>query len=1187
MTGIGPYWPSPFDCFVPSTLHRQNPPDPSRLEDLPTLYTQFYTARAFDQWRGLFCDHALVVRLDARGKPLTLGIDEATRRFTQFANRSTVLDEAWEDVTIRVDGASNLATIRARYRLTTDQDIREGTDLLTVIRSDGRWCITCLAYEQTQVTPRIGAPNKPQSSAVASPEEPMPDNLADLLSEQASQRPAAIAIRQIDREVSFLELDRLTWRCAALLAAHGVASGEPLALSFDDELEGLVAMLATARRGATVRWIPRTTETLRDTMLAESRARICLSDTPGRASRSITWLRPDVSPPGPDEPPVSPGVRAARPVAPWMIITGSGSTGAPKNIPVSHAQFLAQRDIYNQALDLGPSDTVASLLSLDSVVKRERFVDTLLNGACVVVSPRPLPDPIGWLRQQAVRVLWSTVVQAERLLVAPGAGTADALPSLRMLMLGSSSVSERLRRRILARLTPNLHVYYGTNEVGLVTLARPADLLASAQTVGYVVAGVKVQVVDDSDTPLPTGSIGQVRLQSPGLTDGYLENPQGDRHAFRGGWFYPGDLGRFGNDGCLDYCGRADHMMILDGTNIYPEEIERVLLACTGVADAATVPIRDEVHQDLPVCAIALEPGAPLSPAQLMRRAQEQLGFRAPRALVVLERIPRNEQGKLIRQELGHLLTARLAASAKPPPPRSETDLAAAENLTFDLIRHARSTPDAPCLVVGADQTLSYRQVDQAVWTFSLHLHRQGLRAGAVLGLTIADELTLVLTMLAVIRLGATVFSLPRRAPTARKRALAANAGIQALASDLPPPNDPVARHLPVSRTLLETPREAVDPRILCEKPHSPWLLITGSGSTGEPKLIPVTHTQTAARSRLAGAALSITAADRLTSLSHFDFSTSKFRLHECLHAGAAYALNPWRGSDPMDTIRCLRPSVIYATVFHVETLLSRLPPDVAPALGDVRILELTASTVTDGLRRRVRQRLCANLHVRYGINEAGPVCMSHPPEVFEVQGTIGKPLPGVQVEIVNARHQPLPLGHTGLIRIRSPGLVDGYHGDEASTRRSFSDGWFTPGDLGRITSTGELIFCGRADHMMIMNGMNIYPAEIERVVGSHPDVRDVAAMPVRHPVHQDVPICAVALHPDAKATESELLLWAREQLGAQGPHRLFIVDEIPRNHEGKLVRPDLAELLDCRLADSQTLPLTEDGRASDTRGSP
>lgn len=81
--------------------------------------------------------------------------------------------------------------------------------------------------------------------------------------------------------------------------------------------------------------------------------------------------------------------------------------------------------------------------------------------------------------------------------------------------------------------------------------------------------------------------------------------------------------------------------------------------------------------------------------------------------------------------------------------------------------------------------------------------------------------------------------------------------------------------------------------------PTTPWLLITGSGTTGEPKLIPVTHEQAAARSRIATEALQVTSADRVTSLSHFDFSTSKFRLHEAFSVGAAYALQTWTARIP------------------------------------------------------------------------------------------------------------------------------------------------------------------------------------------------------------------------------------------------------------------------------------------------
>ena len=100
----------------------------------------------------------------------------------------------------------------------------------------------------------------------------------------------------------------------------------------------------------------------------------------------------------------------------------------------------------------------------------------------------------------------------------------------------------------------------------------------------------------------------------------------------------------------------------------------------------------------------------------------------------------------------------------------------------------------------------------------------------------------------------------------------------------------------------------------------------------------------------------------------------------------------------------------------------------------------------------------------------------------------------------------------------------------------------------------------------MIMNGINIYPAEIEQVLSTHPDVRDAAAMPVHHPVHQDVPCCAVALHPGARSSEVDLLEWARVRMGPRGPRSVLVLDLIPRNHDGKLVRAELRDRIERRL---------------------
>lgn len=487
-------------------------------------------------------------------------------------------------------------------------------------------------------------------------------------------------------------------------------------------------------------------------------------------------------------------------------------------------------------------------------------------------------------------------------------------------------------------------------------------------------------------------------------------------------------------------------------------------------------------------------------------------------------------------------------------------------NITLDLIGHARMRPDAPALLLPR-RTISWSELDGLVWQYAGQLHSLGVRAGQVVGLSFAEELGLVLTLLALTRLGATAYSIPRSATAIQRRQLAAQARVAWLASDQPERFEAGVAGLRLERRAIEASPTRTDEHLMAQAPDAPWLLITGSGSTGRPKLIPVSHAQGLARSELGASALGLTPSDRVAALSHFDFSTSKFRLHEALRAGAACALEVWAGAATLQRCASTGLTVLYGTVFHAEKLLESLPAGSRNALPMLRAFELTASTVSDELRRRIRQALTPQLHVRYGINEAGPVAFAGPPEVYQVPGTVGRPPAGVEIQVVDRRGQALPPATVGLVRIRTPALVDGYLGDEAATRASFQDGWFLPGDLGLLTREGQLVFYGRADHMLIMNGINIYPAEIEQLMAAHPDVADAAVVPVRHRIHQDIPICAVALRAGSQVSEQALLDHARRRLGVRGPHRVLILDAIPRNHESKLVRAELLRQIGHRLA--------------------
>lgn len=486
-------------------------------------------------------------------------------------------------------------------------------------------------------------------------------------------------------------------------------------------------------------------------------------------------------------------------------------------------------------------------------------------------------------------------------------------------------------------------------------------------------------------------------------------------------------------------------------------------------------------------------------------------------------------------------------------------------NITFDIIRHAEATPDAPALLLP-DSEISYAALNRLIWTFAQVLHDRGVRAGDTVALTFAEELNLALTMFAVTRLGATVFSIAQSATPIQRKAFAAQAQAKLLLTDRPGQFDSGLPEIQMDLQSLKNVSPRINRDILVVNPVAPWLFVIGSGTTGKPMLMPVTHAQQNARSPMAADWLGITPNDRITSLTHLDFTMSKHRLHEVLWAGASFALFDRNTENPIQMCHQRSLTVLDATVFHVETMLSALPPDATDALASLRMLSMSASTVSDNLRRRIRRHLCSNLLVRYATNETGPIAIAGPSEVFAVSGTVGRPTPGVQIQIVDSSLQPVPVGTIGSIMVRSPGLIEGYFHDENATRRRFQNHWFLPGDLGKLTQDGQLIYCGRTDHMMIMGGINIYPAEIEQVLTGHPAVRDAAAIPVKNTILQDIPVCAVVLSPGADVSEQSLLTYARKRLGVSSPDRVIILAKIPRNERGKLIRAELMQQITIRL---------------------
>jgi acyl-coenzyme A synthetase/AMP-(fatty) acid ligase len=226
-------------------------------------------------------------------------------------------------------------------------------------------------------------------------------------------------------------------------------------------------------------------------------------------------------------------------------------------------------------------------------------------------------------------------------------------PGLEAFRVSSTLVPEAIREQIQKRLTPNLYIGYGVGEVGIIAIARPDLVRDVPGVVGMLTPGMQAEVIDDDGNPLPPGHAGKVRLKSPGMVSSYVGEPDETARAFRDDWFYSGDFAEFTDDGALIHHGRADDVMIFDGINIYPAEIENTLLRHPAVSEAAAFPINSEAHGNIPVVAVVIK--SQVLAEELYSHCRSWLAQHSPQGLVILPRLPRNAAGKVLKHELPKL----------------------------------------------------------------------------------------------------------------------------------------------------------------------------------------------------------------------------------------------------------------------------------------------------------------------------------------------------------------------------------------------------------------------------------------------------------------------------------------------------------------------------------------------------
>jgi long-chain acyl-CoA synthetase len=234
-----------------------------------------------------------------------------------------------------------------------------------------------------------------------------------------------------------------------------------------------------------------------------------------------------------------------------------------------------------------------------------------------------------------------------------GMNVQKAATSLRLCVSGGSAMPLAVLQDFEATFGVRVLEGYGLSETAPVACFNQVQRPSKPGTVGFAIVACQVQVVDDDDRPLPTGERGEIVIRGHNVMKGYYKRPVETAEALRGGWFHTGDIGVMDDDGYVSIVDRKKDILIRGGTNVYPREIEEVLMTHPAVSLAAVIGVPDERLGEEIKAFIVLKPGASISGEELIAWCRDEIAaFKYPRYVEFRESLPIGPTGKVVKRQL-------------------------------------------------------------------------------------------------------------------------------------------------------------------------------------------------------------------------------------------------------------------------------------------------------------------------------------------------------------------------------------------------------------------------------------------------------------------------------------------------------------------------------------------------------
>ncbi|MCF8569352.1 AMP-binding protein [Gordonia sp. HY002] len=471
----------------------------------------------------------------------------------------------------------------------------------------------------------------------------------------------------------------------------------------------------------------------------------------------------------------------------------------------------------------------------------------------------------------------------------------------------------------------------------------------------------------------------------------------------------------------------------------------------------------------------------------------------------------------------------------------------------------AATAPDAPALADGRVGMTNAEFAD-AVRSAAGRLAQAGVQSGDVVGLLLPNRVELVVGLFAAWRIGAAVTPVNPALAVPEIEFQTTDAGVKTLIVE----SDTDLR---VTCSMLHcvdllTPIDGTRVPAVDVDGSDIALLIYTAGTTGKPKGVMTTHANIDAMTA--------------TFVDHFAFHDADHSLLvlPLFHANGVVlgTLSPLRAGGQATIIGRFRPDEFFPAVERhrptyfsavpaIYAMLTALPSDIRPDTSSLRFGICGAAPMPADLIRRFEERFGVPIVEGYGLSETTTASALNPVDGVRKPGTVGLPLTGQQIRIVNDRLEDLPPGESGEILIAGDVVMAGYLNRPEATADTIVDGWLRTGDVGYFDADGYLTLVDRVKDMIIRGGENIYPKEIEAVVYTDAGVYEAAVIGRPHDVLGEVPVAYVSLRRDASTTVNDLYTLLRTQLASiKVPVDIILIDDVPKNPVGKIDKPTLRE---------------------------